>query len=100
MGSYDKFSGDDQSSMSELFLAKTAGQQAVNQLLAILVTLAFAVVGGLITGLLMHTVGKLTNLNEEDMFNDNTNIEAMAAKCEVPEEVRCLLDDLKTKSNG
>ena len=36
--------------MSELFLAKTAGQQAVNQLLAILVTLAFAVVGGLITG--------------------------------------------------
>ena len=31
----------------------------------------------------MHTVGKLTNLNEEDMFNDNTNIEAMAAKCEV-----------------
>ena len=75
-----------------------------------------------LAGLLMHTVGKLTNLNEEDMFNDNTNIEAMAAKCEVvttlsqpywqiwsdeylcspqvPEEVRCLLEDLKTKSNG
>ena len=31
----------------------------------------------------MHTVGKLTSLNEEDMFNDNTNIEALADKCEV-----------------
>ena len=37
-------------SMKELFLAETPGQQAVNQLLAILVTLAFAVVGGIITG--------------------------------------------------
>ena len=68
----------------------------------------------------MHTVGKLTSLSEEDMFNDNTNIEALADKCEVdghpnstclsmiiiflclqvPEEVRCLLEDLKAKSNG
>ena len=31
----------------------------------------------------MHTVGKLTSLSEEDMFNDNTNIEALADKCEV-----------------
>lgn len=36
--------------MSELFLADTPSQQAINQLLAILVTLAFAVVGGLVTG--------------------------------------------------
>ena len=35
--------------MSELLLA-TPGQQAVNQLLAILVTLLLASVGGLITG--------------------------------------------------
>ena len=68
----------------------------------------------------MHTVGKMTSLTEEDMFNDNTNIEALADKCEVvrvttlsglminnkyltpqvPEEVRCLLEDLKAKSNG
>ena len=65
----------------------------------------------------MHTAGKLTSLSEEDMFNDNTNIEALADKCEVesaarvlaelifvfpqvPEEVRCLLEDLKTKSNA
>ena len=36
--------------MSELFLADTSSQQAINQLLAIIVTLAFAVVGGLVTG--------------------------------------------------
>ena len=65
----------------------------------------------------MHTVGKLTNLTEEDMFNDNTNIEALDDKCQVfsrfcslkklripsrqvPEEVRCLLEDLRGKSNG
>ena len=36
--------------MKEIFLAETPGQQAVNQLLAILVTLAFAVVGGIVTG--------------------------------------------------
>ena len=65
----------------------------------------------------MHAVGKLTKLTEEDMFNDNTNIDALADKCEVvsafvdwseslfvslqvPEEVRCLLEDLKAKSNG
>ena len=31
----------------------------------------------------MHTAGKMTSLTEEDMFNDNTNIEALADKCEV-----------------
>ena len=71
---YDKFSGDlgaDQTrsrsdvylnfysyfirrSMSELFLADTPSQQAINQLLAIIVTLAFAVVGGLVTGYLKN----------------------------------------------
>ena len=91
--------------MSELFLSDTPSQQAINQLLALLVTLALACFGGLVTGndgvlshptqtsvficfatysgLLMHSVGKLTSLSEEDMFNDNTNIDAMADKCEV-----------------
>ena len=40
--------------MSELFLADSASQQAINQLLAILVTLAFAVVGGLLTGMIKN----------------------------------------------
>ena len=31
----------------------------------------------------MHTAGKLTSLSEEDLFNDNSNIEALADKCEV-----------------
>ena len=68
----------------------------------------------------MHSAGKLTSLTAEDMFNDNSNIEALADKCQVecnyivspgsnnhiclppqvPEEVRCLLEDLKAKSNG
>ena len=42
----------------------------------------------------MHTVGKLTSLTEEDMFNDNTNIEAMADKCEVVIILSALLSDL------
>ena len=66
----------------------------------------------------MHSVGKMTSLSEEDLFDDHTNINAMEAKCEVvsalfkvcclqssilskvPEEVLCLLRDFKTKSNG
>ena len=49
---------------------------------------------------MMHTAGKLTSLTEEDMFNDNTNINDMADKCEVPEEVVSLLNEMKTHSNG
>jgi len=100
--SYDQFSGDlpeGERSMSEVFLA-APNQQAVNQLLALLVTLATACVGGLLTGLLMHSVGKMTSLTEEDLFDDRTNINAMEAKCEVPEEILCLLQDFKAKSNG
>ena len=115
--SYDKFSAalpETEKSMTEIFLA-VPGQQAVNQLLALLTTLALAIFGGLVTGLdsvsqfsvylfspglMMHTAGKLTSLTEEDMFNDNTNINDMAAKCEVPEEVVSLLNEFKTHSNG
>ena len=116
--SYDKFSAalpETEKSMTEIFLAAPA-QQAVNQLLALLTTLALATFGGLVTGqemsvsqfsvylfysgLMMHTAGKLTSLTEEDMFNDNTNINDMADKCEVPEEVVSLLNEMKTHSNG
>merc|ERR1719376_274026 len=40
----------------------TPGQQAVNQLLA--------VGGGLVTGLLMKLVGRLSSVTEEEMFSD------------------------------
>ena len=52
---YDKFSGDmEDKSLTEIFPALgeggTASGQAISQLLAIIVTLAFAVGGGLVTG--------------------------------------------------
>jgi len=74
-------------------------QQAVNQLLAILVTLLFACVGGLVTGLLMRVVGRLSSVTDDEMFSDTANIEDLADKFEVPEEVLGLLEDFRTKSN-
>ena len=50
--SYDKFSAalpETEKSMTEIFLAAPT-QQAVNQLLALLTTLALATFGGLVTG--------------------------------------------------
>ena len=78
---------------------KTPGQQAINQLLAILVTLLFACGGGLVTGLLMKLVGRLSSVTEEEMFSDMAIIEGMADKLEVPEEVLGLLEDFRTRSN-
>ena len=74
-------------------------QQAINQLLAILVTLLFACVGGLVTGLLMRVVGRLSSVTDDEMFSDTANIEDLADKFEVPEEVLGLLEDFRTKSN-
>merc|ERR1719209_387924 len=99
--SYDKFSGElpeDQKSMNELFPAAPS-QQAVSQTLAVLVTLLFACVGGLVTGLPMRGAGKLASLTEEDMFSDITNIQDVDQKCEVPEELLGLMEDFKTGSN-
>ena len=99
--SYDKFSAalpETGKSMTEIFLAAPA-QQAVNQLLAILLTLLFACVGGLITGLLMRVVGRLSSVTDDEMFSDTANIEDLADKFEVPEEVLGLLEDFRTKSN-
>ena len=41
----------------------TASQQAVNQLLASIVTMAFAIVGGAITGLIMRFIGEWQHLD-------------------------------------
>merc|ERR1719232_1297272 len=86
---YDKFSsGDDSKSMDELF-PSPPNQQATNQILAIIVTLAFAVVGGLVTGF----IGKLTRLEEDDYYNDDTNIDDIDEKFAVPEEIICFLEN-------
>jgi len=89
---YDKFStGDDNKSMDELF-PYPPNQQATNQILAIVVTLAFAVFGGLITGFIMHLVGKFGKLEEDDFYDDNVNIDEIDEKCAPPEEILCLLE--------
>ena len=93
--------------MDELF-PDPPNKQATNQLLAIIVTLAFALVGGLITGTIqrrcnkyfslilqgfvMHIVGKFGKLEEEDFYDDNVNIDEVDEKCAPPEEVLCLLE--------
>ena len=99
--------------MDELF-PYPPNQQATNQILAIVVTLAFAVFGGLITGthymlqmrrlsnfssilfyfqgFIMHLVGKFGKLEEDDFFDDNVNIDEIDEKCAPPEEILCLLE--------
>jgi len=97
--SYDKFSGDMKNkSLIEIYPALADGgstsSQAVSQLLALLVTLALALVGGLITGLLMNFVGKMENMEDEDFYNDDFNIDGMEDK--VDEEMKGLLEEWKT----
>merc|ERR1739838_192175 len=102
--SYDKFSqgmDKDQKSLTEIFPALkddvggTAGGQAISQFLAIIVTLAFAIVGGLVTGLIMHVVGKMERMEGEDFYNDDWNIDEMEAKEEIAEELKGLVEDWK-----
>ena len=78
-------------SMKELF-PFSPNRQATNQILAVIVTLAFAVVGGLVTGFIMHFVGKSSNIDDEDLYDDNFNIDDMEEKHEVPEEIVCLIE--------
>merc|ERR1719186_745100 len=95
--SYDKFSqgmDKDQKSLTEIFPALkaevggTAGGQAISQFLAIIVTLTFAIVGGLLTGLIMHVVGKMERMEGEDFYNDDWNIDEMESKEEIAEELK------------
>jgi len=89
---YDKFSTDNDKSMDELFSLKP-NEQATAQILAILVTLAFAVVGGLVTGFIMHFVGKLSRLEEDDYYNDDFNIDDIDEKFAIPEEIVCFIEN-------
>jgi len=103
---YDKFSGGtEDKSLTEIFPALasggTAAGQAMSQFLAILVTLAFALVGGLLTGLVMLMVGKMESMEREDFYNDDWNIDEIEAKEEVSEDLRVLMEDWKNiKMNG
>ena len=40
----------------------------------------------------MHFVGKLTRLEEDDYYNDDTNIDDIDEKFAVPEEIICFLE--------
>jgi len=88
------------SSLTEIFpeLANegTAAGQALSQFLAILVTLGFAIVGGLITGLIMHQVGKLDPMTPDHLYNDDRNIADMEDKeVGLPEELENLLEQFQ-----
>jgi len=106
---YDKYSeglDKEHKSLTEIFPAlaeegATAPLQALAQLLAIIVTMAFAVVGGLVTGLILHAVGKIERMEGEDFYNDDWNIDGMEDKEDIPEELKCLMEDVKNiKFNG
>jgi len=89
------------SSLHEIFPALekdgTPAGQALSQFLAILVTLGFAVVGGVVTGLIMHQVDKLDPLAAAELFNDERNIDGMMDKEEgLPEELVALMEDMKS----
>ena len=70
---YDQFSENtSDKSLTEIFPAsenggKPAGQ-ALSQFLALLVTAGFAIVGGLVTGLLLHVVNKMEGMEREDFY--------------------------------
>jgi len=87
------------SSLVEIFpeLEKegTAAGQALSQALALLVTLGFALVGGIVTGLIMHQVDKLDPLSSEHFFNDARNIDLEDGEEIAPEEMKALIEDLK-----
>merc|ERR1712128_65754 len=103
---YDKYSaGVEDKSLTEIFPALggegTALGQALSQFLAIILTLTFAVVGGLVTGVLMLMVGKMERMEGEDFYNDDWNIDEMEAKEEISGDLKVMMDDWKTlKSNG
>lgn len=62
-------------------------------------TLAFAVVGGLITGFIMHCVGKTSVIDDEELYDDEYNIDDMEEKHAIPEEILCLIEN-QVASNG
>jgi len=105
-GSYDEYSeGVDDKSLTEIFPnlgeGGTRGTQALAQLLAVITTLAMAVVGGLVTGVIMRMVGKMERMEGEDFYNDDWNIDGMEDKEEMSDELKDLIDDWKnTKFNG
>jgi len=105
---YDAFAeGVEDKSLAEIFPELGEGQggkpagQALSQLLAILLTLAMAVVGGLVTGALMRVVGKMERMEGEDFYNDDWNIADMEDKEEISEDLKIMINDWKNmKFNG
>jgi len=99
---YDQFSENtSDKSLTEIFPAlenggKPAGQ-ALSQFLALLVTAGFAIVGGLVTGLLLHVVGKMEGMEGEDFYNDDLNIDGMEEKEELPGDLNRLMEDWRNK---
>jgi len=83
--SYDKYSGGmENQSLTEIFPALAAGGsapgQALSQFLAILVTMAMASLGGVITGLVLLLVGKMERMEGEDFYDDDWNINDLKGK--------------------
>ena len=47
----------------------------------------------------MRGVGNLSGLTKEEMFSDVANIESLADKLEVPEEVLALVEEFGTRTS-
>ena len=104
-------------SLTEIFPALknggTPAGQALSQFLALLVTAGFAIVGGLVTGvlnnknvprriflflgLLLHIVGKMEGMEGEDFYNDDWNIDGMEAKEELSGDLKHKVEDWRNK---
>ena len=55
--------------------------------------------GGLITGFIMHCVGKTSVIDDEELYDDEYNIDDMEEKHAIPEEILCLIEN-QVASNG
>ena len=91
----------------------TPAGQALSQFLALLVTAGFAIVGGLVTGvlnnknvprriflflgLILHIVGKMEGMEEEDFYNDDWNIDGMEEKEELSGDLKHKVEDWRNK---
>jgi len=99
---YDKFSENQKDkSLIEIFPALaegkggTPGTQALAQFLALLLTLGFAIVGGIITGLIMRAVGKFEKMSKEDLYNDEWNIHEVDTSDDISDELHAVIADWK-----
>jgi ammonium transporter Rh len=97
-GTYDRFSqGVEDKSLAEIFPGLAEGEeggicQGGRQALAILCTLAMALLGGTVTGAVLCLIGKLERMEGKDYFDDEWNIAHIEKE---PEDLNLMIEDWK-----